>query len=557
MLSNKRKLFLSGLVFFTVFFGSAATVSAADFFIDSSYDLYGREEIETTHLLDKGILRMYIDSDYLNSVSWEERNNIERDLRELGKEFENNIYSQLTSLFGKEPSYSDGRIAVVFHQIRQGSGGYFRTGDQYSKYQYPKSNERNALYLNTSHIDDSFLPANLAHEFTHLITFNQKDNLNGVTEEVWLNELRAEHSATYLGYGDNYLDSNLEKRVNDFIKSPGISLTEWTNRSGDYAAVNLFSQYLVDHYGIKVLADSLKSSKIGIESIDYALRKNRIEERFSDIFTDWTIALFLNDCNLGDKYCYKNEHLKDLRINPQTTYLPRTRTARVTVSLSTKEWAGNWQRITGGEGKAVLNFDGGGNPGFNIPYLLCENGSDCSLDFLTLDNEQKGEIIVDNFEKSNLTIIPSIQNKVSGFNGPEKSRYFSFDVLIEKEENNNEDELKEDELKKELLERIDLLKKEIERLKARLAGTKESCQITGNLYFGMMNSDEVRCLQELLKEEGVYPEGLVTGNFLSLTRSAVIRFQEKYSSSILRPLGLSRGTGYVGPMTREKMSSLK
>lgn len=552
MLNNRQKLFLSGFVFFTVFFGGAATVSAADFFIDSSYDLYGREEIEATHILDEGVLRMYIDSSYLNSVSWEERNSIEGVLMELGREFEDNIYSQLTSLFGKEPSHSDGRITVVFHQMRQNAGGYFRSGDQYSKYQYSKSNERNTLYLNTSYIDDSLLPANLAHEFTHLITFNQKDNINGVTEEVWLNELRAEYSATYLGYDDNYSDSNLERRVNDFIKSPGISLTEWTNRSGDYAAVNLFSQYLVDHYGIEILADSLKSSKIGIESIDYALRKNGAKERFSDVFTDWTITLFLNDCGIGDKYCYKNKHLRDLKINPQTTYLPRTGTTRVTVSLSTNEWAGNWQRITGGEGKAILNFNGEDNSGFSIPYLTCENGLDCSLDFLALDNEQKGKIVIDNFENLSLTIIPSIQNKRTGFNGSEKSHYFSFNVLIEKEENNDEDELK-----KELLERIEFLKKEIERLSAQIAKSKESCRITNNLYFGIMNSSEVRCLQKFLKEEGVYPEGLVTGNFLSLTRLAAIRFQEKYASSILHPLGLSRGTGYVGPMTREKLSSLK
>ena len=57
-----------------------------------------------------------------------------------------------------------------------------------------------------------------------------------------------------------------------------------------------------------------------------------------------------------------------------------------------------------------------------------------------------------------------------------------------------------------------------------------------------------------MKAQGqdVYPEGLVTGNFLSLTKAAIIRFQEKYASEILVPLGLNNGTGYVGAKTRGK-----
>jgi len=69
---------------------------------------------------------------------------------------------------------------------------------------------------------------------------------------------------------------------------------------------------------------------------------------------------------------------------------------------------------------------------------------------------------------------------------------------------------------------------------------------------------EVRCLQEFLKSQGaeIYPEGLVTGNFLSLTQAAVIRFQEKYKTEILTPLGLEKGTGFVGSLTCAKINEL-
>jgi len=121
---------------------------------------------------------------------------------------------------------------------------------------------------------------------------------------------------------------------------------------------------------------------------------------------------------------------------------------------------------------------------------------------------------------------------------------------------------KEQELINQLLAQIEFLQKEIARLQAEIAAIlakKGTCTFfENNLYFGMMNNSEVRCLQEFLKAQSpeIYPEGLVTGNFLSLTKAAVIRFQEKYALEILAPIGLEKGTGFVGEMTRAKINAM-
>ena len=50
--------------------------------------------------------------------------------------------------------------------------------------------------------------------------------------------------------------------------------------------------------------------------------------------------------------------------------------------------------------------------------------------------------------------------------------------------------------------------------------------------------------------------GYETACFRELTLDAVIRFQEKYAEDILVPVGLTTGTGVVGPNTRNKLNSL-
>ena len=81
-------------------------------------------------------------------------------------------------------------------------------------------------------------------------------------------------------------------------------------------------------------------------------------------------------------------------------------------------------------------------------------------------------------------------------------------------------------------------------------------KLAQDLQYGS-SGEQVSLLQTWLsKNPEIYPAGIVSGWFGSLTKQSVTKFQEKYSEEILIPLGLTSGTGYVGPSTRAKLNSL-
>ncbi|MAF59590.1 hypothetical protein CL631_01945 [bacterium] len=100
--------------------------------------------------------------------------------------------------------------------------------------------------------------------------------------------------------------------------------------------------------------------------------------------------------------------------------------------------------------------------------------------------------------------------------------------------------------------------------------SQESGSTGGNGFtftksFSQGDSDsEVKEIQKFLNTDsdtqvaasGVGSAGNETNFFGGLTKAAVIKFQEKYASEVLAPVGLSAGTGYWGSSSRAKANAL-
>lgn len=542
-------LFLFSVTGFSV--KATTTGEVISFNVESDFDSGSRSQLPAVLVKTAPNIYFYVEKSWWDMQPIARQNEILATFDALSGEFDRNIYPTLTSVFGSEwkPGVdSDPRVSLLFEGMKDGVAGYFRSTDEYIKLQAPESNEREMVYLSLANIDSPQLKVFLAHEFTHLITFNQKNRLNNIQEEVWLNEARADYASTILGYDNSYDGSNLQKRVRDFLANPSDSLTEWQDKKYDYAVANVFMHYLADHYSVSILANSLKSKLVGIPSINEALFKAGVKEDFSQIFTNWVVANIINNCTSNLQYCYLNQNLKNLRISPTLNFLPLTGNSSLSVTNITKNWAGNWQKIIGGSGDLTLEFSSLAGLNFQVPYIVFDKDNNSTVNFLKLDKQQKGQITIKNFgeQYNSLIIMPLLESKTTGFDGAEFTYPYTFKVSISGQVVQDDPVVIQN-----LLAQIESLKKQIADLQNGTgSGSGARCSsFAVNLSVGLTNNSDVSCLQAFLASQGggIYPEALVTGYFGPLTKAAVIRFQQRW---------LIPATGFVGPLTRAKINGL-
>lgn len=439
----KKYLFGYCLIFFITGFVSVQAASLGEevvFNVDSEYDPLSRSQVTATLRAIGDRVYFYVDNAYWSSISGTLKNGLRESLEDLADEFDNTIYPKERAVFGSEwnPGIDDdSKITVLMVQLVDEAGGYFNTYDEYSKSQVSTSNEREMVYLNVKNALNGSVKSFLAHEFQHLITFYQKTVLYGLEEEVWLNEARSEYAPTLCGYNDVYNGSYLASRIDLFLDSSSDPLLEWKNELEDYGVATLFLHYLVDHYGTNILTQTTLADRIGVESIDKALENTGHTESFSDVFADWAITNYLNDCQVapGNKYCYLNDDMtyQRLHVDPSATYsgFPNLIVSR---SSFVKNWSPRWYKFQQGTIQTTdkdtlkLEFTGSVSRGdFQVPYIITDQNSQTTVQFMSLDN-QYGAAYIPNFTSLNKSVImiPFNQYKSDGVMGSELPASFSF-----------------------------------------------------------------------------------------------------------------------------------
>ena len=317
------------------------------FFVNPTYDAMGRTSIPVTLEYVGAHAYLYVEDSYLNSLNSSERAVFKQQVINLTQEFDNNIYPKETAFWGSEANPgidNDSKITILLERLTSGTGGYFNSINGFSTSQANNTNQREMITGNVSSLGNNSLKIFLAHEFQHLISFNQKELLRDVSEDIWLNELRSQYAISVAGYNDDFRNSDLFYRVQTFLNNPNDSLMEWPNTNLDYASVTLFGQYLIDRFGPGILQDTLHSSLTGIDSINKYLVDRNNTERFVDVFSDWMWANYLNNGAQDIRYGYVNPNLQTIHVS-LTDNKQLTSQNLNSYSYSLKPWQPAWYQF--------------------------------------------------------------------------------------------------------------------------------------------------------------------------------------------------------------------
>ncbi len=246
----------------------------------------------------------------------------------IKKTFDENIYGTVTSHFGSEfkPGVDgDERITLLMLDIKDGyngSGGYvagyFFPGDEYLQSEISssfgmKSNEREMFYLdlNPAKPDSDSYMAIVAHEFQHMIHFNQDKE-----EYTWVNESCSQIAPYFCGFGH-------ARQISAYKKFPDNGLTAWASDQmlANYGQVYLWNYYLLSHFlnteskATDFFRGLVANQKQGIAGVTEALKT--IDKRFTSTFSSFIFANYLNNKKSGKEgeYSY-DDSLADFKLPP-------------------------------------------------------------------------------------------------------------------------------------------------------------------------------------------------------------------------------------------------
>lgn len=326
MIINCKRIFK--ILIFVILFSSPFDFVSADllnqknnFFVNKSFDRTSRSNLSATLIYISNHAYFYVDDKYWDSLGTVSKEEFNQNVRALAVAFDTYIYEKETAFFGSEAKPGvdgDDRITILLEDLVENNGGYFDSSNGYKRSQISDSNQREMLVVSASAVLKTLDLSKLflAHEFLHLISFNQKELKQEMQDDIWLSEARAEYAVTVAGLNDNLSTSGLLRRKATFLENPSDSLTEWPNNLTDYSIALIFAEYLAEKYGPEIFSQSLVESAYGIESLNRYFANKGYQDRFADAFINWAAAVYVNDTKFDARLGYSKEGLKDIKVSP-------------------------------------------------------------------------------------------------------------------------------------------------------------------------------------------------------------------------------------------------
>ncbi|MDR2419062.1 MAG: DUF2268 domain-containing putative Zn-dependent protease [Treponema sp.] len=247
----------------------------------------------------------------------DEKENVSHEAAEaIVREYEANIYTQITDAFGMFEDVDDnGKVILLLLDIIDGYtqssyvAGFFQAYHLFKKSTYPYhySNEADMLFLDTNpqQVGSESFYSTIAHELQHLINFSQTAFNDGGMEDTWIDEGLATaaeyvyngHQKTRINFFNQDPYRSIKNGNNFFVWDGGWESGDGGWESGDgavydpvanYATAYLFFQWLRihAHNGIGIYKDIIGSSYR-----DYRAVTEAAGSRIDNSLGDWETLL--------------------------------------------------------------------------------------------------------------------------------------------------------------------------------------------------------------------------------------------------------------------------
>ncbi len=224
--------------------------------------------------------------------------------------FSETTYPIVTSAIGSASDVdNDGKIHFLYtNRVNPddsifGAGAFFHAPSLLSVDQGGDGNLSDMFYIDPD-TDSWRMDAVLAHEFQHLISFNQRVLLrNGQPEDLWLNEGLSHFCEDLIGENRAHNDWHVDILLRYTGGGPLITRRASQKNRG---AAYLFVRSLVEEFGPGVLARLVQSDKAGLENVESATG-----DRFDRIFDRHVARLLLSGLGLNTELNYTTAPLAD------------------------------------------------------------------------------------------------------------------------------------------------------------------------------------------------------------------------------------------------------
>jgi hypothetical protein len=208
------------------------------------------------------------------------------------------IYPAETNILGYEYGGGPGgdggkdgdlKIQILVYNIGGNTLGYFWAKDYYDQFLFDimginlKTNKAEIFYINSTYINNYFnmLCSTLAHEFQHMINFNEKNVKKNLTSSAWYDEMLSMMTQDVIegliGISPAHQDHVINARIPRFLRYyNGSSFTNWYQNDTteiNYGKGYAFGAYLLRNYGgAALLKEILANDAADAASITAALK---------------------------------------------------------------------------------------------------------------------------------------------------------------------------------------------------------------------------------------------------------------------------------------------